>query len=594
MKPSGGKVIQVLLALLIAGIAAYFAVGFLSNFYAGTLALVLLSVLFFALFTALGYFLAGELLARLQANGRREFVGLLALLLAAGLVLATMRLALQFPMLFDRRVLFMEGGSLPVFLGAGLASFGGCASLLVFLERRGKFDSLRGNRVVRFARANLTGLLLAALFFLAYFTLAETVNFPGFRTLDQYFDLDISPWLARLQAISPSDITDVVRAVHPAVLLFLRPSVWFVSLLLNGSRLHAIFIVHALAASACVFFAWRIVRRISGNATFALVAASLLGASASHLVLGSMLDTYIYSALAMLFFVSVLQNDSIPLKNSIFAGIVVFGITITNILQTLILYFARLVELRNRQEDNAADGRSRFRRFVSTRSRYTLSAGKVLFQYVFLVVGVVLLLNVVQVWCYPAATPLTPNNILYEQGYRVDFGDAPWRLTGRANLMTRAIFSYGILAPKPFVLVEELGMNVPNFRTFEITVGEFHVAGYAGLADVAAKLWMGLLVIAFALFLWSWSRKPRPWFSLGLLTCLGFNFALHVLYGDDPMLYSPDWTYALILFVAFSFSRFAGKKWVQLAALVFLALAMIVNLDLMHQIMQASAPFYGK
>ena len=82
--------------------------------------------------------------------------------------------------------------------------------------------------------------------------------------------------------------------------------------------------------------------------------------------------------------------------------------------------------------------------------------------------------------------------------------------------------------------------------------------------------------------------------ALGLLLCVGFNLALHLVYGDDPMLYSPDWVYALVLFVAFSLQRFAAQKWFLTALSVFLIALITNNLHLLEQIMQASAPFYGK
>jgi len=119
------------------------------------------------------------------------------------------------------------------------------------------------------------------------------------------------------------------------------------------------------------------------------------------------------------------------------------------------------------------------------------------------------------------------------------------------------------------------------------------VAGYSGLADVTAKVWMLVLVAAFILFVLGWFGKQKPALALGLLVCIGFNFAMHVAYGDDPMLYSPDWVYALLLFVAFSFGRFADRKWLQALFSVFLVLVMIVNLNLIRQIMEVSAPFYG-
>jgi hypothetical protein len=557
------KAIQLVVALLAGSLYAYFAVSFFSVFYTSLFSFILLSILFSALFQLVAFFLVSEIVEIMRLKWRTEMAGLLVLLLAGGLVAATVGLCWQFPTLYNHRLLIMDGMDTLVFAGVTLLSAGMVTVWLVRLIRRGDVDRLRNTRVYGWIRINLAGILLASLFFVTYFTLAATINFPGFRTLDQYFDADISAWLARLQAVSSRDVVDEVRAVHPAVLLFLRPPVWFVSLFLKGDRLHAIFVVHALAAALCVFLMWKIVRRATSNTSYALMAASLLGASASHILLGSMLETYIYSALALLFFVSLLQNEPISLKSTVLAGLIVFGITVTNLVQTVILYFTKQPRLR------------------------------VIFMYCILVVGIVFALNLVQAWIYPAARLMVPSNLQGEQRYQIDLASAPWRTTGRVSLMTRAVMLYGIVAPNPFILMEELGTNVPNFRTFKITIGEFHVAGYTGLADIVAKLWMLSLVAAFVLFILGWFGKNKPVFALGLLACIGFNFALHVFYGDDPLLYSPDWVYALVLFVMLSFSRFANRKWFQALFIVFLAAVMMINLNLVRQIMEVSAPFYG-
>lgn len=560
---STDRVIRFVLASLLGGLCAYPAVGFLSAFYREATTFILLSLLAVPLFQFFVFFIL-ELISSAPVDWRRNRVGLFVLLLTGGLTLAAVRLCLQFPSLFDRRLLFMDSASLPVFAGAVLISAATLALLVIFLARRGALERLTMSRLGIWIRGNLPGLSLAFLFFLAYLALAETINFPGHRTLDQYFDLDISAWLARLQAPSPRDITDVVRAVHPAVLLFLRPPVWIVSLLLNGDRLHAVFVVHALAAAACVFLTWKIVKRISSHSSYALIFAALLGTSASHLVLGSMLETYIYSAFALLLFVSILQTEDIPFTSVVLGGIVVFGITVTNLAQTVILYFAR---------------------------RPRIGA---LVRYCVLVVGAVLLLNVIQAHFYPAAQRISPGALLGEQRYQVNLTEKPWLLTGRLALMLRAVLLYGIVAPKPFVLTEELGVNVPNFRTFQITIGEFHVAGYTGLADVVVKLWMAIFAAALLFFLWDWFQSRRPVFAAALLACLAFNFALHVLYGDDPLLYSPDWVYAVVSFMAFSFQRFAGRGGFYALSIFFLASMAAINLGLLRQIMEVSAPFYGR
>lgn len=571
-------------AWLLASIGAYFAVSFLSN--------VSPNLIFFSL-TIPGLFTLAGLIFLDAKHLRFDWLLALAHLPALGLTIATLWLCWSFPTLFIQRALFMDSASLPVYVGLAIVSGILAAGLWSAWTRRGATPQLR------FLADHRSGFILAGLFLLTYLALAETINFPGHRTLDQYYDLDISAWLARLTADSPAAITDTIRAVHPAVMLFLHPLVGLASLLTNGDRMQATFLVHALTAAACVFLTWRIVWRVSGNKSYATIFATLLGASASHLLLGSMLETYIYSAFALLLFVDLAESEPRininhegtksprpkeknvvaswlrdfvsdirfppPSVHLILTGILVFGITVTNLAQAVILYFFHTPRL------------------------------KKIFIYGLVVMGSVFLLNLVQAAIYPAADSLSPNHILREKNYNSGLFESTWKLRGRALLTARAISMYGILAPTPFILSEELGMTAPNFRTFEITIGEFHVAGYSGLADVTAKLWLLILAASLGFFAWRWFKEtPRPLFTLGLLVCVGFNFALHLVYGDDPMLYSPDWVYALVLFMSFTFAPLANRKWIQLALICFLALMVIVNVGLLEQIMSVSAPVYGR
>ena len=437
--------------------------------------------------------------------------------------------------------------------------------LLKVLNRNGIPESLKRARFFRFLQENLPGILLALFFFFTYFTFAESINFPEFRTLDQFFDTDISAWLARLTSTARQDVS-MVRAVHPAVLLFLRPLIWFISIFLNGDRLQAVFLLHALAGASCVMLAWLIVKRASGNTIYSLIMASLLGASTSHLLLSSMLETYIYSALALIFFAFLVHSENTSLKFTVPAGVLVFGITVSNFVQTCILYFLKQPHI------------------------------KVIVKYILMVVFITLILNIIQVWIYPNAKPVfVPANLLIEQRYRFNIFGFSWRAIGRFSLIVRAILLYGIVAPKPFVLTKELGANFPNFRTFQITIGEFHVAGYTGLADITVKFWMILLATAGILFILNLLKTPKQmWFSTGLVLSLGFSLVLHTVYGDDPLLYSPNWVYALVLFVALTLQKWADDKWFQIAMIIFLGLMMIVNLNLIHQIMSISLPFYSK
>jgi hypothetical protein len=121
------------------------------------------------------------------------------------------------------------------------------------------------------------------------------------------------------------------------------------------------------------------------------------------------------------------------------------------------------------------------------------------------------------------------------------------------------------------------------------------VAGYTGLADVTVKFWMIVIAAAGILFILNLLKTPKQMrFLIGLVLCLGFSLILHTVYGDDPLLYSPNWVYALVLFVALSLQKWADAKWLQITMIIFLSLMMLVNLNLIHQIMSVSLPFYSK
>jgi hypothetical protein len=545
--------------------AAYFLTSFFSNFYPSTYQFVFLSLTFQLLCGMAAFLLLDDILEGLEIDWSHDWTTVLTLSIAFLLSVSAVVISWQFPGLFDRRILFMDISRVPLFSVLALISMGSTAILLKTLNRNGIPESLKKVRFFRFLQENLPGILLVLFFFCTYFTFAESINFPEFRTLDQFFDTDISAWLARLTSTIRHDVS-MVRAVHPAVLLFLRPLVWFISIFLNGDRLHAVFLLHALAGASCVLLTWLIIKRASGNPTYSLIMASLLGASTSHLLLGSMLETYIYSALALIFFAFLVHSENTSLKFTVPAGVLVGGITVSNLIQTCILYFLKQPTIR------------------------------VIVKYVIIVVFIILMLNILQIWLYPNAKPVfVPDNLLIEQRYRFNVFGFSWRAMGRFSLIVRAILLYGIVAPKPYVLTKELGANFPNFRTFQITIGEFHVAGYTGLADITVKFWMIILATAGILFVLSLLKSPKQmWFSIGLVLCLGFSLVLHTVYGDDPLLYSPNWAYALVLLVALSLRRWADHKWLQITMIVFLSLMMIVNLNLIHQIMSVALPYYGK
>ncbi|MFT3890808.1 MAG: hypothetical protein QM730_04170 [Anaerolineales bacterium] len=552
-----------LLYWLIGMFPAYFLTSYFSYFFSTLFQFLFIGLIFQCLCGLTAYVLLEKAVARSDFQWRSNWTTVLILCLAVTIDIAATRLVLRFPNLFNQRIIFMEAASFARFAALIIPSMVGSAFVAQWMQRSGYFIRMEEIRLWKFIQQNLPGILLAVSFFFLYFVLAQCINFPGYNTVDRFFDTDISEWLSRLAYITPKQF--MARAVHPAILIFLRPLVELIAIFLHGDKIQAVFLLNTCTGAAGVFLMWLTAKKISDNTPFSLIIAFLLGIGTPHLLLSSMIETYAYSAFALILFVYLLVSDRTDLKYTIPVGILVFGITITNIVQTCILYLFKKPRI------------------------------KVIFQYIVAVLFITLILNIVQVKVYHYVKALYDlNDLIFEQKYTINFMEHGWVLSGRFWLMVRSILLYAVVAPKPFILTTEIGTILPTFSVFKITIGEFHVAGYTGFSDLTVKVWMVILFVGCVLFVWNLIKSPKQMIiPLGLVLCMGFNLLLHTFWGDDPMLYSPDWAYALVLFVAYALQKWADKKWLQILFIVFLGCVAYVNLSLIQLMIQTTLPFYA-
>jgi len=171
-------------------------------------------------------------------------------------------------------------------------------------------------------------------------------------------------------------------------------------------------------------------------------------------------------------------------------------------------------------------------------------------------------------------------------------GQPAWRLIGRAVLLLRNIFLYGIVAPKPFILTTEVGSTFPRFNFYKLAPGNFSYSSYEGVGKLLILAWGLLIVAAAAAFVWKIFRTRKLDLTAAFPLVLIFNFSLHMTYGSEPFLYAANWTYALLLFVAASLSDFGRRRWFQIFLWVFLVLLMINQWGFIQTILSAIAPFF--
>jgi hypothetical protein len=114
------------------------------------------------------------------------------------------------------------------------------------------------------------------------------------------------------------------------------------------------------------------------------------------------------------------------------------------------------------------------------------------------------------------------------------------------------------------------------------------------LGNLLVFAWAILLLMSGVFFLWNLIRTRKVDLALAFALSLLFNFLLHLSYGFETFLYSPDWAYALIFFVGLSLVPLARNRLFQGALLVFLILLAYNQVHFFQFILDTIAPFYGQ
>jgi hypothetical protein len=281
------------------------------------------------------------------------------------------------------------------------------------------------------------------------------------------------------------------------------------------------------------------------------------------LFFGSVVESYIFSAAALIGFSLLVQNGGSSTFALIASGLLTFGITLTNFVQNLILFIV---------------SRPRWREFIRF-SGWAISLG-VLFSLAH------------AAWFPSAKLFYLPSDAQAEEEFSLSIFDQPaWRAVGRILLLIRTQLLYTIMAPRPYVFGEEVGGTFPRFNFFKIVPGTFSLSAYAGMGNVLVGFWAILLLLAGVLFLRDLIRTRSPDLRMGFVLCLIFNFVLHLSYGYEPFLYSPDWAYALVFFVGMSLAPLRMNRLFLGIFLVFLVMLAFNQYGFFNFIFLTIAPY---
>ncbi len=416
------------------------------------------------------------------------------------------------------------------------------------------------NNLRQFLLEHWPGLLLSMIFFIVLTIMAFQLNRPELDTTDNLLDADNSTWMRRIAWAGGAQFE--MRAPHPFAYFIFRPLGWAASLFFREPFLAALFL-NTFAGALCVFLMWILIRQRLHDKTYALLAAALLGLSTSHLWFGSIIESYIFSAAALLafFILSGTKKKSDP--SLLIASLLSFGITLTNIVQIFIGYLFAYPKIKN------------------------------ILRFFIIVISFAVILTLIHSAWFPSAKIFfLPSEARSEEEFSISlFREPAWRAAGRIILVARSMLLYTVIAPVPFVYTEEVGGSFPRFNFFHIAPGEYAFSSYAGLGNVLVFYWAALLLSTGILFARRIIRARRLDMTAAFALCLLFNFVLHLQYGYEPFLYSPDWAYALVAFTVLSFGEYAEKRWLHALLLGFTILLAINQWQFFKFVFDTISPY---
>lgn len=539
----------------------YGAVGFLQEPLRTPFGMILFTTTFIIAGSIAGYYLVRRAVSSFRDGFLSKAINIILALALPLLFAALIFASAKFPSMFVMDYIIVPQTWMALFILTALVAGLGGLAILEKVETGGYAEKFQQTNLFSSISQNLPGIYAGGMFFLINLVIARALNHPALSINSVLFEADAGPWMTIL-ASPDGDVVN--RSVHPLTLLIIRPLVRLVAGFMGEQWQLGGMLVSAAVGGLCVYMAWIFVKRATNSKTYAFVFSILLGSTATHLLFGSLTENYIFGAAALIFFFLLIQADEKRFSVLIPAGLLLFGITITNIAQGVIgLFFNRFG----------------FRRLI---------------QFTVLVLALGTLLTTVTSAIYPDTQTFffVPADLAFEFNFVKTEQETPaTNFIQKFQVVSRTMFLYDAVGPTP---IEAISKKPPfptiDLKTFDIR--ENRLASYKGLGNIPLVLWLVLLAGSFLSFAKNLRNSKHLPLMLGLLGTLVFNFLMHLFYGTELFLYTPYWMYALVFFIALALSEFADKKWFESALTIFILVLMANNFWFIFTILRALSPFY--
>lgn len=309
--------------------------------------------------------------------------------------------------------------------------------------------------------------------------------------------------------------------VHPLFVLFINPI---------GSMLHMAFstpvsivITNSLFGMLLILFAYLFFCEIGLPRYQAFTWTMVTGFTASNLLFVSIPERHIFAAFSVTFMYYMIVKRPADTKGLIPAGLLSIGITITNFVQYMILFFTSLFH----RQPTALP--MTFKRKITTSIRFAI-----------LILGLAVLLSILQKWIWPDTRYFFQPKVYAEETEFIRLPADTAGMSAKLIELAANMFCYNITAPTTTINDDlKLAPIVLPIKSF---------SDYSFMGWIALSGWSLLILMSVILTM----RKPGKWFwfQAGTILCLLFNVILHMIYGDDFFLYTVNWTFPVIALIA--------------------------------------------
>lgn len=570
------------LALALSLLLSYGTIGFIDEILKTPFSVTLFTFILIPIFSMPGYYLVHRAARSFQKGFLSKPLNIVLCLALPIVFIIVLLMSAQFPAMFLWEYITIPQNLSGIYFASAFVSGVWGIMFLSQIESGGTYQKFTQTKLFTFAKENLPGIYAGGMFFLINLIIARALNHPAFSYNSVLFETDAGPWMSILG--SPKGDT-INRAVHPLVLITTRPLIRLLGTFMGEQWNLAPILIVAAMSGVCVLMAWVFVKRATGADTYAFIFATFLGATAAHLLFGSLTENYVFGMTSLIFFLLLIQSGENRFSRLVPMGVIVFGITVTNIAQPVIeLFFNKNFTLNPKSPD-------------LLQSQETLGVFKKLIRYCFLVAVLVVTLTVFTSVLYPKMQTFffIPADLAFEGNFVKPTYETPLAsIKEKLQVVTRTMFLYQVTAPDPLVVISQ--KKTDPFPTIDLKTfdwREHKLASYKGWSNLPLTLWLMLLAGAFLLFVKNIRASIHTPLMLGLLGSLAFNFLMHTAYGTELFLYTPYWAYALIFFIALSYAELANKKWFEYTLAIFVLIIMANNIRFIFIILRALAPFFA-